>query len=492
MRKAFVRIKRECFGSREGENNLASILIIEDESVLARNISDSLRLAGYETEVVATGEEGLSLIERTSPDLVLLDFRLPGIDGLEVLSRMRAVDASAAAIMITAHGNIETAVEAMKRGASDFLTKPLDLEQLQLVVERTLAFRSTSANLNYFRQRERADAACDRIIGECESMRSLKALVHRITSTPVLASDLPPSVLVLGETGTGKDLVARAIHYSGPRKDAQFVHVNCTAIPEHLVESELFGHVKGAFTDARSNKMGLFELANNGTVFLDEIGHMPLTLQVKLLAILEQRKVRPVGSTRDRVVNVHVITATNRDLLGAIKSGEFREDLYHRVRVLTIEMPPLRKRGDDIVLLADHFLHMFAGRFGVDVQGFTKNAIDRIMAYDWPGNVRELMHAIESAVLIADTAEIRAEHLNIHPVNPTGKMEIESVSTGRTFSVDFRDGGAKLDDIEFEIIQAALRHANHNLSRASRILGISRDAVRYRLEKHRERQKQFN
>lgn len=471
---------------------MANILIIEDESVLARNMSDSLRLAGYETEVVATGEEGLSVIERTSPDLVLLDFRLPGIDGLEVLSRMQSVDASSATIMITAHGNIETAVEAMKCGASDFLAKPLDLKELQLVVERTLAFRSTSANLNYFRQRERVDADCDRIIGESESMKSLKALVHRITSTPVLASDLPPSVLVVGETGTGKDLVARAIHYSGPRKDAQFVHVNCTAIPEHLVESELFGHVKGAFTDARSNKMGLFEVADHGTVFLDEIGHMPLALQAKLLAVLEQRKVRPVGGTRDRAINVHVIAATNRDLLGAIESREFREDLYHRVRVLTIQLPPLRKRGDDIVLLANHFLHMFADRFGIDVQGFAKNAMDRILAYDWPGNVRELMHAIESAVLITDAPRIRAEHLNIHPVKPAGKMEIELVSTGKTISVDFQDGGAKLDDIEFEIIEAALKHAKHNISRASRILGISRDAVRYRLERHRERQKQFN
>lgn len=468
---------------------MANILIIEDESVLARNMSDSLRLAGYETEVVATGEAGLKVIERASPDLVLLDFRLPSMDGLEVLSRMRTIDASVAVIMITAHGNVETAVEAMKRGASDFLTKPLELQQLQLVVERTLALRSTSANLNYFRQRERVDAECDRIIGESEPMQRLKALIHRITSTPILASDMPPSVLVTGETGTGKDLVARAIHYSGPRKHSQFVQVNCTAIPDHLFESELFGHVKGAFTDARCNKMGLFELADNGTMFLDEIGHMPLTLQPKLLAILEQRKARPVGGTRDRTVNVHVIAATNRDLLGAIESREFREDLYHRVRVLTIQIPPLRERGDDIVLLANHFLHMFAGRFAVDVQGFTKNAIDRIMAYDWPGNVRELMHTIESAVLFADTPRIGTEHLNIHAAKPTGKMEIELASAGKTISVDFRDGGANLDDIEFEIIQAALNHANHNLSRASRILGISRDAVRYRLEKHRERQK---
>lgn len=468
---------------------MANILIIEDETVLARNMSDSLRLAGYETEVVTTGEDGLKVIERTSPDLVLVDFQLPGMDGLEVLSRMRAIDASAAAIMITAHGNIETAVEAMKRGAGDFLTKPLELQELQLVVERALASRSTSANLNYFRQRERVDAECDRIIGESESMMRLKALIHRITSTPVLASEMPPSVLVTGETGTGKDLVARAIHYSGPRKNAQFVQLNCTAIPDHLFESELFGHVKGAFTDARTNKMGLFELADNGTMFLDEIGHMPLTLQPKLLAILEQRKARPVGGTRDRTLNVHVIAASNRDLLGAIESREFREDLYHRVRVLTIQMPPLRERGDDIMLLANHFLHMFAGRFGVDVQGFTKNAIDRIVAYDWPGNVRELMHAIESAVLFADAPRIGTEHLNIQPVKPRGKMEIEFTSTGKTISVDFRDGGANLDDIEFEIIQAVLKHANHNLSRASRILGISRDAVRYRLEKHNERQK---
>lgn len=466
---------------------MANIVIIEDEQILARNMADCLRFAGHEAEVVHRGEEGLMAIERIEPEIVLLDYRLPGIDGLEVLARMKSQGTTAATIMITAHGNIETAVQAMKNGASDFLTKPLDLQQLQLVVARMMTYRKTTAELGYFRDRERIDAACDRIIGESQPMLDVKSLVHRITSTPVLASNMPPSVLVLGETGTGKDLVARAIHYSGPRKDAQFVHVNCTAIPDHLVESELFGHVKGAFTDARTNKLGLFEVADRGTVFLDEVGHMPLPLQAKLLAVLEQRVVRPVGGTKDRAVDVHVIAATNRNLTEAIEAREFRDDLYHRLRVLTIHTPPLRERGDDVMKLAEHYLRHYATRFGIKATGFADDAIQLVQRYDWPGNVRELMHAIESAVLIADSPTIRADHLNIHVAEPSGAMDINLGATGKTITVDFEEGGTTLEDAEYEIIRGALDHANHNLSRAARMLGISRDAIRYRLDKHRAR-----
>lgn len=466
---------------------MASILVVEDEPVLARNLRDALQLGGHDTVTAATGEDGLEAAQAGPPDLVLLDYRLPGIDGLEVIKELRRRGSSAAIVMMTAHGNIDTAVEAMKAGASDFLTKPLDLQELQLVVDRVLKHRQATARLDYFRQRERADSATDQIIGDSPVTKAVKTFIHRITTSPALAADRPPSILITGETGTGKDLAARAIHYDGPRRDGQFVHVTCTAMPEHLVESELFGHVKGAFTDARTDKRGLFELADGGTVFLDEIGHMKPSLQSKLLTVLDQRSIRRVGSTRERKVDIHIIAATNRNLEEAIETGDMREDLYHRLRVLTLHMPPLRSRADDVVLLAEHFLVMHAARFGLPVQGFADEALDAMRKYDWPGNVRELMHTLESAVLISDGPLIAVEHLNIQPAEDRGQINIDLPAAQTTITFDFSGDGPKLDEIEHQIIQAALDHSKHNLSRAARILGISRDAVRYRLEKYGKR-----
>jgi len=383
-------------------------------------------------------------------------------------------------------GNIDVAVEAMKRGANDFLSKPLDLTELRLVIDRVLSHRAALAELSYFRNREKPDDERTLIIGEGPAMAEVKQFIGRITSGPVLASDHPPSILITGETGTGKDLAARAIHFSGPRREHQFVHVNCTAMPDHLVESELFGHVKGAFTDARADKRGLFEIADGGTLFLDEIGHMKAELQAKLLSVLEMPKVRPVGATRERSVNVHVIAATNRDLKEAINKNEFREDLYHRLRVLNLHMPPLRERGSDIEILARHFLASCAAKFGMVVEGYSEDALKLIREYDWPGNVRELVHCLESAVLMMDGSRVRPEHLNIHRSTEAGKIGV-NLGGGRTIQIDFAAEKPKLDDIEHEIILAALDFARHNASRAARILGISRDAIRYRLDKHGKR-----
>ncbi len=462
---------------------MATVLVIEDEPILARNICDAMVYGGHEASVASTGEDGLKSAAETRPDLVLLDYRLPGIDGLEVLRELRSRGQQVAAIMMTAHGNIDTAVEAMKIGASDFLTKPLDLQELKLVVERVLRHRAVSDELEYRRDRERADSELDRIIGDSEPMQRVKSFVQRITSTSALATDAPPSLLITGETGTGKDLVARAIHYVGPRHDAQFVHVNCTAMPDHLIESELFGHIKGAFTDARSDKRGLFELADGGTLFLDEIGHMKPVLQAKLLSVLEQRTIRPVGGTRERKINVHVIAATNRPLEEATSSGDFREDLYHRLRVLAVHMPPLRERGDDVDILAGHFTAACVARFGVPVKGLSDEALELVREYKWPGNVRELLHTIESASLITDGPYIGPEHLNIQAA-PRAKVALQVPNVEQTIVLDFSDTCPKLEDIEHQIIVAALHHCRHNVSRAARILGISRDAVRYRLEKY--------
>jgi len=461
---------------------MADVLVIEDEEILRKNIRDALRMAGYETTAVRTGEEGLDSAEKNPPDVILLDYRLPGIDGLEVLRELRKRGFGASIIMMTAHGKIDTAVEAMKAGASDFLSKPLDLDELQIAIEREFKHRRLTDQLNYFRERERSQGSIDLIIGHTKPMRALRKFIGRITSTPALASSDPPSVLITGETGTGKDLVARAIHFSGPRRDGPFIHVNCTALPDHLVEAELFGHTKGAFTDARSDKRGLLESADGGTAFLDEIGHMKPELQAKLLNVLERKVVRPVGGTKERNINVHFIAATNRDLESAIEQGDFRQDLFHRLRILTIHLLPLRDRGDDIKLLADHFVQLYAAKFAVDVRGLEDTALAAMRAYDWPGNIRELAHVLESAVIMADEEFIGRDHLNISPATRDRKMDIH-LGDDRTISLDFSKPGPTLEQIEYEIMQAALEFAKHNLSKAARILGISRDAIRYRSEK---------
>jgi DNA-binding NtrC family response regulator len=462
---------------------MASILVIEDETILARNVCDALSFAGHDALSARTGEEGLDLAFKTPPDIILLDYRLPVMDGLEVLRELRAHGAGASVIMMTAHGNIDTAVEAMRIGAVDFMTKPVDLKALQLAVERVLEHRRLAGQLSYFRDRERAESTCDQIIGGSEPIQRVKALINRLVSTPALSAAEPPSILITGETGTGKDLVARAIHYAGPRRDKQFVQLNCTALPDHLVEAELFGHVKGAFTDARSDKQGLLEFAEGGSVFLDEIGHMPPAMQAKLLQTIEHRTIRPVGGSKERRIDVHFIAATNRDLDVAIESGDFREDLLHRLKTLTIHLGPLRERGDDVEILANHFLRIYAAKFSIPITRFADNAIDAMRRYDWPGNVRELAHMIESAVLIADGPAIRLEHLNLKP-QPTesGAFDL-NVAGAKTLSIDFNKNCPPLEEIEYQIIQAALEFSKHNLSRAARILGISRDAIRYRVER---------
>jgi DNA-binding NtrC family response regulator len=465
---------------------MATILVIEDENVLARNMCDALTFVGHDASSVRTGEDGLAAVETEPPDLILLDNRLPGMDGLAVLRELRKREVPSAVVMITAHGNVETAVAAMKAGAQDFLIKPLDLKQLEALVNRVLESQRREGELQYFRERERSTSGCDSIIGESQPIADLKRLIQRLVSTPALSSKEPPGILITGETGTGKDVAAHAIHYDGPRKDGPFVHVNCTALPDHLVEAELFGHVKGAFTDARRDKQGLLECADGGTVFLDEIGHMPLTLQAKLLQTLEHRTIRPVGGTKQRRINVHFIAATNRDMETAIEENSFREDLYHRLCTVHFRMAPLRERGNDAILLAEHFLQRYAQRFGMSRLTIGKTARQAILAYDWPGNVRELAHVMESAVLMVDGLTVRREHLNIQPSSSATAGATIAIGDKALIELSFDEDCPSLEEIEYRIINAAIEHAKHNLTRAARTLGISRDAIRYRIERYQQ------
>ncbi len=472
---AAVRTQGESFG-------LARIVIIEDEPVLGRNLRDSLEFAGHAVELAVTGEEGVERVLATEPDLVLLDLMLPQMSGMDVMHALKAHHVDSSIVMMTAHGDIETAVRAIKDGAEDFITKSGRLTELNLVLERVLRRRELEATLSYLRDRERGDSALDRVVGRSAAIGQIKTKIRRLAAGPAMQSEAPPTILITGETGTGKDLIARAIHYEGPRSARPFVYVNCTAIPSELFESELFGHVKGAFTDARTSKKGLFEVAQGGTIFLDEIGHLPLSNQAKLLAAIEKKSIRPVGATTERGVDVHVIAATNRDLHAAIAAGEFRQDLYHRLCVVTIEIPPLRQRDDDIEDLTLYFVAEFAQRAGVDVRGVTPDALAALRAYDWPGNVRELSHVVESIVLMLDGDYIRREHLPIRPVADPGGVAVR-VGGQDLIELDFAAGQPTLEEVEQRIIQAALEYAKHNVSRAARILGITRDALRYRVQK---------
>jgi DNA-binding NtrC family response regulator len=388
-------------------------------------------------------------------------------------------------IIVTAHGNERVAVDAIKSGAFEYLAKPVDLEELVLVVGKAIEQQQINDSLAFLRNREEEHSALEKIIGDSTSTRSLKDTIRRLTRTEILGLPNPPTVLISGETGTGKDLAARAIHYHGPRRKRPFIQVNCTALPATLFESELFGYARGAFTSATHSKRGLFEVAHGGTLFLDEIGHLAPEMQAKLLQALEQREIRPLGATQSKRIDVHIIAATNRDLERAVETGELRRDLYHRLQVVEIRLDPLRDRTADIPLLAEHFLDVHCGRFGLSRKRLDETAGEALMAHEWRGNVRELSHVIESAVLQVEGNVIIASNLRVG--SAARRMDIQiDLPNGQTINIDFDRGEPKLDDIEGTILRAAYEHTGHNLSRAARALGITREALRYRLHKFSE------
>jgi len=449
-----------------------AILIVEDEATLARNIGLYLQRHGFETEIAGSAEEGLQRLDAFKPDAVLLDLRLPDMDGLTALARMRAAESRLLVILITAHGTVETAVEAMKAGAYDFLTKPVALSKLKLLLDKALGEQRRDGALSYYREREAQSAGLDKMLGESEAMRALRRKIAQVLDAERQLIDADaPAALVTGETGTGKELVARALHFSGPRRDRPFVEINCTSIPAPLLESELFGHERGAFTDARERKLGLVETAAGGTLFLDEIGDMDPGLQAKLLKLLEEKTVRRLGSLRDQKVDVRIVAATHRPLDALVRDGKFRADLYFRLRVVELAVPPLRARGADVLLLARHFLDFHGRRYGRPGLRLSADAEARLIAHDWPGNVRELRNAIEQAVLLAPGEVIEAEQFNLR----AAPAPAESAGTAPP---DLR-----LDRVERDLLLKALQATHWNVTRAAKLLGVSRDTLRYRMEK---------
>jgi two-component system response regulator AtoC len=459
------------------------IMIVEDERVLAKNFREKLSANGYEVAMVHSVKDAEAMSGSFAPDVIILDLRLPDGDGLGLLPKLKGDEPSVQVIVVTAHGSERVAVEAMRAGAYEYLTKPVDLEELSIVVNRAIDHQQMSDNLRFLRNREEVTSGLDRIVGESDVIRNLKETIRRLTRSDALRLPNPPTVLITGETGTGKDLVARAIHYHGPRRSRPMIHVNCTALPPTLFESELFGHARGAFTSAAQAKRGLFEVAHGGTIFLDEIGHLDADTQAKLLLAIEQRQIRPVGATETRSIDVHVIAATNRDLHGAVTAGQFRADLYHRLRVVEIHLEPLRNRKQDILPLVAFFLAAHCRRFGLSAKTLSSEAMNLLTRYQWPGNVRELSHLIESTVLQVDGDVIEPGDLRLTGPSSGGDIRID-LPGGRTLRVDFEKGEPKLDEIEQTLLSAAFEYTGHNLSRAARILGITREALRYRLHKH--------
>jgi two-component system response regulator PilR (NtrC family) len=458
-----------------------TLLVIDDERTLGEMLGVLFRREGYRVVLAESGEEGLDRYEAVQPDLVLTDLNMPGIDGMEILRQVKARAAAAGrdvpVVLLTAYGSVSTAVQAMREGAFDYVAKPFHNDELRLIVRKALAMRQLEADNARMRLELGERYQVGQFVGTSPRMQEVYQLVRRVSGTKI-------SCLVCGESGTGKELLARAIHYGSERAQRPFVAVNCGAIPESLFESELFGYRKGAFTGANTNKTGMFEAADGGTLFLDEVGEMPLTAQVKVLRALAERKVTPVGGTAELAVDVRIVAATNRDLRAEVAAGRFREDLYYRLNVVQIDMPPLRERADDVPLLVNHFVSRFSEEYGKPVRGVTHEAMGLLRAYPFPGNVRELQNIIERAVALEVgplvTPGSLPERVQGAMGAPAGTVEAPPADAPLTEGVDLE---ARLADLERSYLERALAAAGGNRTQAARLLGITFRSLRYRLVK---------
>jgi two-component system, NtrC family, response regulator AtoC len=442
-----------------------TVLVVDDERLIRWSLTKRLRSEGYEVLEAETGEDALERITE-GVDLVLLDYKLPDIDGVTVLRKIKEADQDILVILLTAYATVETAVEAMKIGAYHFTNKPFDLDELVATVARALETTRLRREVRQLRANEARPYSLNRIVGASESMASLRNLVAKVAMSPA------STVLLTGESGTGKDLVAKVLHYASDRASRPFMNITCSALPEALLESELFGHERGAFTDARLQKRGLLEMADGGTVFLDEVGEMVPALQAKLLRFLEEKTFRRIGGSADIRVDVRVIAATNRNLEGEVTKGRFRGDLYYRLNVLPLALPPLRAHLDDVPLLVDFFVDGFNREFRKNIRGAAPTALRLLQSYGWPGNVRELRNVIERAMLLAEGDYLHArDFAALTAVTPSAE----------TFELP--PAGVDLEQLERSLVMQALRRCGGNQTKAATLLGINRDQIRYRIEK---------
>jgi len=458
------------------------ILISDDEQLIRWSLEKHYSSLGYKVYTAENGEEGVKQFSLYSPDVVFVDNKLPKMQGLEVISKLKSINEEAMIVFMTAYGSIETAVKAIKLGASEYVNKPFSFHEIDIVIEDIRHKLQISSELQLLRRQQKDTVTFEQIIAESPKMKEIIHLAKKIAATDTT------TILLLGESGTGKDLFARAIHNASSRKDKPFVTINCSSLPDTLLESELFGHEQGAFTDAKKLKKGFFEIAEGGTVFLDEIGEINQATQVKLLSVLENKIVRRLGGTSDIPVEIRIIAATNKDLKKSVEEKEFREDLYYRLKVFQINLPPLRDHKEDIPLLAKLFLYQFNAQFRKSISTIESSAIQVLNNYKWPGNVRELRNVIERAVILESNSLLHIENLPGEIINrpheliarssdsepPPGKMNNDSENGDAAF----------LYDLEKQAIINALEKAKYNQTKASRLLGITRDTLRYKMKKY--------
>jgi two-component system response regulator PilR (NtrC family) len=451
------------------------ILVVDDEESIREFLDIMLRKEGYEVTLAEDGARAIDLLKKKTFDLVISDLQMPQVTGMELLKHVRDNFPDLLFMMITAFGTTETAVEAMKMGAYDYITKPFKIDEVRIVIGNALKSKNLEVENRVLKKELGKENSFQNIVGNSESMHRIFDLVRRV-------SQAPTNVLVTGESGTGKEVVAKAIHYNGPLKDRPFVTINCGAIPENLMESEMFGHKKGSFTGAVVDKSGLFEVADGGTLFLDEVGELPLSIQVKLLRAIQERIIRRVGATDDIKVDVRIIAATNRDLEKMVNDGTFRQDLYYRLNVIQIKTPSLRERRDDIPLLANHFLKKYNDRLGKNIGGISQEAMEMLKKYDYPGNVRELENIIERTVALESGSTILPESLPPFVNTPSGRKMASSQE------IEIGPEGIDLDkiigQIEKELLVKAIHVANGTKKRAAKLLNISFRSMRYRVEKY--------
>ncbi|RJP75023.1 MAG: sigma-54-dependent Fis family transcriptional regulator [Candidatus Abyssobacteria bacterium SURF_17] len=442
------------------------ILLVDDDSSLRKVLEFNLEQEGYAVMSASSGREALTLFDQQSPDVVITDIKMPGMDGIELLKEIKRRDIEALVIVITAFGTIDTAIDAMKLGAYDYITKPFNRDELKLIVRKALELHRLRSRTRLLEAELVERFSFENIIGGSARMAEVFQMVRRVAPSNV-------TVLIKGESGTGKELVARAIHYNSPRAKGNFIAVNCSAIPENLIESELFGHKKGAFTGAVADKVGKFELSSGGTIFLDEVADLRFELQAKLLRVLQEKEIERVGDPRPIKVDIRVIAATNKNLEAMLKNGEFREDLYHRINVVPIALPPLRERSDDIPLLVHHFKN----KFNETDCRIEPEALSALKGYAWPGNVRELENVVQRSLLLRKNPDrLTVDDVPDH-IRSAGTLAPE-------FLFHIPDEGIDLEQVERELLLYGLRKHGWNQTRAAKFLGITRQALIYRMEKY--------
>ncbi len=458
----------------------AKILIVDDQESILFFLKRTLAEEQYEVLTAENGAKALSLLEKEVPDLVLLDLKLPDRSGLEVLEGIQEVYPDLCVVMMTAFGDVDTAVQAMKAGAFDYVNKPINLEQLLLIIERGLEAGKLHSQLHQLRRRtEIIDPRSEIVPSASPRMLAVYDMIRRI------AAGESTTVLIEGESGTGKDVIANLIHQNSPRKDHAFLEINCASLPEELLESELFGHERGAFTDAVQQKRGLLELAHRGTLFLDEIGEMSQTIQVKLLRVLEKMSFRRVGGVRDIQVDVRIVSATNRNLKKCVEAGTFREDLYYRLKVIPLHVPPLRERREDVILLAEHFLKLYSRRFHKRFQRISEEAKKLLLGYPWPGNIRELKNMMERIALLEEGEELQPHQVPISGLERSDEDSIIDRIEAILNSVIPEDGipyDQLVEGLEKTLIEKAYHEAQGNQSLTAKLLNINRDKLRYRMK----------